>query len=115
MQREAPEAFDVGREPTKVRALYGVGDPVTDLFGRQCLLARRLVERGVRFGQVYADGEWDAHSDLARNQSGHCAATDMPTISLRLGRRSRSSLPKLGRSSVYAVIAAMRTRTMASR
>src|SRR4051812_39330778 len=53
MQREAPEAFDVSRESAKVHALYGVGDLATDMFGRQCLMARRLVERGVRFVQLF--------------------------------------------------------------
>ena len=47
-------------------------------FGGKCLMARRLVERGVRFVQVYSDGEWDAHTDLAGNHTGHCAATDVP-------------------------------------
>ena len=49
MHREAPQAFDITRESASTRELYGVGNPTTDLFGRQCLLARRLVERGVRF------------------------------------------------------------------
>jgi len=47
-------------------------------FGGKCLTARRLIERGVRFVQVYSDGEWDAHADLAGNHTGHCAATDVP-------------------------------------
>ncbi|MFM8273739.1 MAG: DUF1501 domain-containing protein, partial [Gemmata sp.] len=53
MQREAPEAFDISRESAKVQAMYGIGSPATDLFGRQCLMGRRLLERGVRFVQLF--------------------------------------------------------------
>jgi hypothetical protein len=79
MQRQAPEAFDINRESTKVKALYGIGDPVTDLFGRQCLLARRLVERGVRYVQLFdapANNAWDHHSGLRENLPKRCAAVD---------------------------------------
>src|SRR5205814_2875658 len=65
-------------ETSATRAMYGLNDAQARSFGRKCLLARRLVERGVRFVQVYSDGEWDAHSDLAGNHTGHCAATDVP-------------------------------------
>jgi hypothetical protein len=78
MQMEATDLVDFSRESAETRALYGIDDPASRSFGRKCLLARRLVERGVRFVQVYSDGEWDAHSDLAGNHSGHCAATDVP-------------------------------------
>ena len=53
MQREAPEAFDLARESAATQQLYGIDDPATDMFGRQCLMARRLVERGVRFVQLF--------------------------------------------------------------
>ena len=61
-------------------------------FGGKCLLARRLVERGVRFVQVYSDGEWDAHSDLAGNHTGHCAATDVPIDGLLTDLKRRGLL-----------------------
>ena len=69
MQTEAPEVFDISKEPKETLDLYGVGDPKTDDYGRRCLLARRMVEKGVRFvcvvsGGGAADTEWDAHSDI---------------------------------------------------
>jgi hypothetical protein len=78
MQMEATDLVDFSQEPAETHRLYGLEDPASRSFGRKCLLARRLVERGVRFVQVYSDGEWDAHSDLPGNHSGHCAATDVP-------------------------------------
>lgn len=62
--------------------MYGVDDKVTRSYGRKCLMARRLIERGVRFVQVYSDGEWDAHSNLEGNHKGHCRATDKPIHAL---------------------------------
>ena len=67
MQREAPEAFDISRENEATHKLYGTDQPATELFGRQCLLARRLIERGVRFVQLFdapANNAWDHHSGL---------------------------------------------------
>src|SRR3954452_15092043 len=78
MQMEATDLVDFSGESAGTRNLYGLETPASRSFGQKCLLARRLVERGVRFVQVYSDGEWDAHSDLAGNHSSHCAATDMP-------------------------------------
>ncbi|MEO6808300.1 MAG: DUF1501 domain-containing protein, partial [Isosphaeraceae bacterium] len=71
MQRHAPEAVDLARETDETKALYGLDEPRTADFGRRCLLARRLVERGVRFVQLYAGGahnddNWDAHGDLLK-------------------------------------------------
>src|SRR5262249_44827246 len=87
MQSAAPEAVDLASEPDETKALYGLGDPLTEPFGRQCLLARRLVERGVRFIQIYSggnhnDASWDAHEDLVRNHNLHCAETDRPIAGL---------------------------------
>jgi hypothetical protein len=63
MQVDAPEAFDLSSEPESIQRLYGLQDARTATYGRQCLLARRLVERGVRFVQVYYGGSaWDHHS-----------------------------------------------------
>jgi hypothetical protein len=76
MQAETADLIDLSKEPAATRAMYGLDDPKARSFGTKCLTARRLIERGVRFVQVYSDGEWDAHSDLAGNHTGHCAATD---------------------------------------
>jgi hypothetical protein len=78
MQMEASDLVDFSQETQATHKLYGLDQNVSRSFGGKCLLARRLVERGVRFVQVYSDGEWDAHADLAGNHSHHCAATDMP-------------------------------------
>ena len=71
MQAEAPGAVDLAGESAETLALYGVGEKETDGFGRQCLLARRLVERGVRFVQLYhgSGSKWDSHSELDKNHS----------------------------------------------
>lgn len=78
MQTEAPEVFDISKEPEAVRARYGDGD-----FGRGCLMARRLVERGVRMVQVYyGDGQpWDNHDDIQLHRK-HAAASDGPIAAL---------------------------------
>ena len=87
MQTTAAECTDLDREPEHVRRAYGLDDQVTTHFGRNCLLARRLVERGVRFVQVYSGGNegpkaWDAHDDLKKNHDLHCAETDRPIAAL---------------------------------
>src|SRR4029079_5433714 len=64
MQMEATDLADFSRETARTRAAYGLDDNTPRSFGGKCLMARRLVERGVRFVQVYSDGEWDAHADL---------------------------------------------------
>ncbi|MDX1984710.1 MAG: DUF1501 domain-containing protein [Bryobacteraceae bacterium] len=87
MQTEAPEIFDLSTEPKETLELYGVGGAQTDDYGRRCLLARRLVERGVRFVCVVAGGggaetEWDAHSDVEKNHHRMAALTDQPVAAL---------------------------------
>jgi hypothetical protein len=87
MQSSAPEAVDFGRETPETLALYGIDRPQTADFGRKCLLARRLIERGVRFVQIYSGGahnddNWDAHSDLVANHSMHAGRTDLPIAGL---------------------------------
>src|SRR5205823_2018128 len=74
MQTEAPEVFDLSGEPRQTLAAYGVGVQPTDDYGRRCLLARRLVERGVRFVVVVSGGgpaneQWDAHRDVEENHT----------------------------------------------
>ena len=82
MQAEATDLVDFSKETAATRELYGIDQNETRSFGSKCLMARRLVERGVRFVQVYSDGEWDAHSDLNGNHKRHCRATDKPIDAL---------------------------------
>ncbi|MDX2037512.1 MAG: DUF1501 domain-containing protein [Isosphaeraceae bacterium] len=87
MQSEAPEAVDISRESAATRSMYGLDDPKTAEFGTRCLLARRLVERGVRFIQLYSGGgpvamQWDAHDDLDANHEKMCGLTDKPVAAL---------------------------------
>jgi hypothetical protein len=87
MQTEAPQIFDISSEPKETLDLYGVGDPKTDDYGRRCLLARRMVENGVRFVCVVSGGgsgnqEWDAHSDIEENHTRMAGQTDKPVAAL---------------------------------
>ncbi|MCA9211974.1 MAG: DUF1501 domain-containing protein [Planctomycetales bacterium] len=82
MQREAKDVVDLSRESNATHELYGINNPASRSYGSKCLMARRLVESGVRFVQVYSDGEWDAHSNLKKNHTEHCAATDVPVAGL---------------------------------
>ncbi len=87
MQSHAPEAVDVAKESEATRKLYGLDDKLTGYFGGQCLMARRLVERGVRFVQIYSGGgnfaeSWDAHFDLKGNHEMHAGETDRPIAAL---------------------------------
>jgi hypothetical protein len=94
MQTHAPDAIDISKETEATRKLYGVGEKPTDYFGRQVLMARRLVERGVRFVQVFSGGgnfepSWDAHWDLKANHTQHCGETDKPIAGLIKDLKSR--------------------------
>lgn len=87
MQSSAPEAVDLSQETQQTLDMYGVDKPRTDDFGRRCLIARRLVERGVRFIQLYSGGahnddNWDAHGDLKKNHDYHAGNTDQPIAAL---------------------------------
>jgi hypothetical protein len=87
MQSAAPEALDLACEPRGVRDLYGLDDPCCGEFGRQCLIARRLVERGVRFVQIYSGGmdnqrSWDGHMDIEGNHRQFAGETDRPVAGL---------------------------------
>jgi len=87
MQTDAAECVDLDNEPAWLRERYGLNDKTAQHFGRNCLLARRLVERGVRFVQVYSGGNegpraWDAHDDIRKNHDLHCAETDGPIAAL---------------------------------
>jgi hypothetical protein len=97
MQSSAPEATDLAQEPAEVRELYGLNEKKSATFGRQCLLARRLVERGVRFIQVYSGGahnddNWDAHADLVANHNMHAGETDKPIAGLLTDLKRRGLL-----------------------
>jgi len=96
MQGCAPEAVDVSRETDSTRKLYGLDNSTTEPFGRQCLMARRLVERGVRFVQVYHGGlgnqntdTWDAHDDVKKNHTTHAAEVDRPIAGLLTDLKAR--------------------------
>lgn len=97
MQRHAPEAVDFARESPKTLELYGIDQPRTRDFGQKCLLARRLVERGVRFIQIYSGGahnddNWDAHSDMVKNHGKHAGDTDKPIAGLLKDLKQRGLL-----------------------
>ena len=87
MQSAAPEAVDLAQEDQRTLDMYGVGKHPTDKFGRNCLIARRLVERGVRFIQLYSGGghledTWDAHASIEKNHGQHAAEVDQPIAGL---------------------------------
>ncbi|MCY3929581.1 MAG: DUF1501 domain-containing protein [Acidobacteria bacterium] len=97
MQQHAPEAVDLSDESEEIRRLYGLDQDRTKDFGRRCLLARRLVERGVRFIQVYSGGNhndhnWDAHGDLVKNHEYHAGGTDLPIAGLLRDLKQRGLL-----------------------
>lgn len=92
MQQEATKVVDLSRETQAMHDLYGINNPRSKSFGSKCLMARRLVESGVRFVQVYSDGEWDAHNNLQQNHTHHCAATDVPVAGLLTDLESRGLL-----------------------
>lgn len=97
MQSEAPEAVDISQETQATQELYGLNDPKCSSVGRQCLLARRLVERGVRMVQIYSGGahnddNWDAHGDLENNHNLHAGETDRPLAGLLKDLKQRNML-----------------------
>jgi len=97
MQQHAPEAVDFSKEGKKTEELYGIDNPTTADFGRKCLLARRLVERNVRFIQIYSGGahnddNWDAHSDMVKNHTKHAGNTDKPIAGLIKDLKQRGLL-----------------------
>jgi len=94
MQLSAPEAFDVSRENESTHKAYGLNEPVTEDFGRRCLLARRLVERGTRFVQVWsgpqgATGNWDNHGSIPKELPPIAKSVDQPIAALIRDLKSR--------------------------
>ena len=94
MQAEAPEAVDLARETEATRALYGLDRKETERMGQLCLQARRFVERGVRFVQIYhgAGSKWDAHTNIEKNHSELCRSMDRPVAGLLKDLKSRGLL-----------------------
>jgi hypothetical protein len=97
MQMEAPEIFNLRNEPAATLEMYGIGKQPTDDYGRRCLLARRLVEKGVRFVCVVSGGgtgdlQWDAHSDIEENHLRMAAQTDQPVAALLKDLKRRGLL-----------------------
>jgi hypothetical protein len=96
MQTCAPEAVDLSKESEATKKMYGLDDPVTAGYGRQCLLARRLVERGVRFVQLMSgayvsiEDTWDGHANIVSNHRLHAREVDKPIT--RLSRISSSAV-----------------------
>lgn len=97
MQAQAPEAVDLSQETQETLDCYGVGRQPTDEYGRNCLIARRLVERGVRFIQLYSGGghleeTWDAHESIEKNHGQHAAEVDRPIAALLTDLEQRGLL-----------------------
>lgn len=94
MQAAAPEAIDISGESKATKELYGMNHPTTAPFGGRCLLARRLVERGVRFVQLYhgSGSEWDAHSGIEANHTRLCGQMDLPVAGLLKDLKRRGLL-----------------------
>jgi hypothetical protein len=97
MQVEAPAIFDINRESPQTQEMYGIGKPASDDYGRRCLLARRLVEKGVRFVVVVSGGgpgnmQWDAHEDIEENHLRMAAHTDQPVAAFLTDLKQRGLL-----------------------
>ena len=94
MQSAAQETVDLSREPEATRKLYGMDNELTARFGSNCLLARRLVERGVRFVELYcgSGSGWDAHSDIENNHDKMCKVSDLPIAGLLTDLKARGLL-----------------------
>ena len=94
MQAQAPEALDLSQESSTTEKMYGLDQKETETYGRNCLLARRLVERGVRFVQLYngTGSKWDSHSGIEKNHSSLCRAMDKPVAGLLKDLKQRGLL-----------------------
>lgn len=93
MQTAATEALDISRETAATHALYGIDDPATQEYGTRCLIARRLVERGVRFLQLFLGGQpWDSHSSIRSSLPAICKRTDKPSAGLVKDLKQRGML-----------------------
>ncbi len=98
MQTAVPELADLSRETDETKALYGLDDPKTEVFGRQCLIARRMVERGVRFTELLCQNlghdRWDQHQNLKRGHDDNAKAVDKPIAGLLTDLKRRGLLDR---------------------
>jgi hypothetical protein len=99
LQISAPEVMDLSKETDATRELYGINDKVTEDFGRNCLVARRMLERGVRFVQIWSGADngfprrnWDSHEDIAKDHASMAAGMDKPAAALIKDLKSRGML-----------------------
>jgi hypothetical protein len=99
LQISAPEVMDLSSETAATKRLYGIDNPITEDFGRNCLVARRMLERGVRFVQVWSGADngfprrnWDSHEDLAKDHANMAAGMDQPAAALIKDLKSRGML-----------------------
>ncbi|MBM3783138.1 MAG: DUF1501 domain-containing protein [Acidobacteria bacterium] len=95
MQMEVPRVLSIDAEPEAVKEMYGLNDPVTASFGRRCLMARKLVEAGVRFVEIFTPSQsWDAHGDILKNHEKNARETDKPIAALLTDLKQRGLLPR---------------------
>jgi Protein of unknown function (DUF1501) len=93
MQAEVPGVLSIDRESPSTKEMYGLGDPVTESFGKRCLMARKLVESGVRYVQIYTPSQsWDAHIDVRKNHLKNARETDKPIAALIMDLKQRGLL-----------------------
>jgi hypothetical protein len=92
MQDAAPEVLDLNEEPQHIQKMYGIGDKATDNFGRQCLLARRMAEAGVRYVEVSTGNKWDQHGNLKSGHQDNALMTDRPVAALLADLKARGML-----------------------
>ncbi len=93
MQAEVPGALDLSAESQETLEMYGLNDPVTESFGKRCLMARQLVEKGVRFVQLYTPSQsWDGHTDIVKNHRKNASETDKPIAGLIKDLKRRGTL-----------------------
>jgi uncharacterized protein (DUF1501 family) len=96
MQTAVPELYDLSKETAATKKLYGIDEAATDIYGRQCLIARRLVERGVRFVELLCPNvghdRWDQHSSLKKGHEDNARATDKPIAGLLADLKGRGLL-----------------------
>jgi hypothetical protein len=93
MQAEIPGVLDIAGEPEVTREMYGLNDTMTESFGKRCLMARKLVEKGVRFVQLYTPSQsWDGHTEIVKNHTKNAAETDKPIAALLKDLKRRGLL-----------------------
>src|SRR5205085_2762221 len=93
MQAEVPGALDLARESAATKEMYGLDEPTTESFGKRCLMARQLVEKGVRFVQLYTPSQsWDGHTEITKNHTKNAKETDQPIAALVKDLKQRGLL-----------------------